>query len=244
MTRILLGSGGFRTPERRELLRSTIMHHVGESVSAVLFVPHALADHDAYVARVREERVFGDLDVVGLHEYSDPVQAVAGADAIFVGGGNTFRLVREMHRMALLDPIRRAVAGGTPYIGVSAGSNLACPTMMTTNDMPICELPSFEALGLVPFQINAHYFFGPTFIEVDGESVQHFGETRDDRLREYHELNATPVVGLWEPGFIRVIDGEVSLEAAPARVFLPGRDPVDVAPPASLTEWLSTPSHP
>ncbi len=216
----------------------TVTRHVGDSVSRVLFVPYAHADHDGYVKRIRDDRLCGDLEVTGIHEYRDPVQAIVEAQAIFVGGGNTFRLLRDVQRMSLLEPIREVVAGGTPYIGVSAGSNLACPTIMTTNDMPICAPSSFEALGIVPFQINAHYFTGSNFVPVDGEYQQHFGETRDDRLREFHELNDTPVIGLWEAGFIRIDGDALMLEAAPARLFFPGRDPIDVEPPASLTSWM------
>src|SRR5205814_1059955 len=152
------------------------------------------------------------------------------ADGIFVGGGNTFRLLAALYRLNLLEPIRERVRGGMPYLGVSAGCNVACPTIKTTNDMPIVQPPSLDALGLVPFQVNAHYYTGSHYVR-DGDSfVEHFGETRDDRLREFHEENATPVVGLREAGLLHCDGERVTLANAPARVFRRGQPPVDVEP--------------
>src|SRR5207237_9168606 len=117
--------------------------------------------------------------------------------------GNAFRLLSERHRLDLRTVIPQPVGSGLPYLCISAGSNVACPTMQTTNDMPIVCPPSFAALDLVPFQLNPHYFTGATHVKVGDHYVEHFGETRDDRIREYHEMNETPVVGLWEAGLIR-----------------------------------------
>src|SRR5262249_1679289 len=138
---------------------------------------------------------------------------------IFVGGGNTFRLLDSLYRLNLLDAIRERVRDGMPYLGVSAGCNIAGPTIRTTNDMPIVQPPSLDALGLVPFQVNPHYYFGPTFLKEGDAYVQHFGETRDERLREFHEMNDTPVVGLWETGILRCEAGRVLLAVTPARLF-------------------------
>ncbi|MBI1918055.1 MAG: dipeptidase PepE, partial [Planctomycetes bacterium] len=149
------------------------------------------------------------------------------AEGLFVGGGNTFRLLSELYRLDLLDVIRQRVGEGLPYLGISAGSNVACPTMQTTNDMPIVRPPSFAALGLVPFQINPHYFTGATHVKVGDGYAEHFGETRDDRIREYHELNDPPVVGLWEAGLIRWNGRSGTLVGATARVFHKGQEPVD-----------------
>src|SRR5207249_11483028 len=124
------------------------------------------------------------------------------------------------------------VGEGLPYLGISAGSNVACPTMQTTNDMPIVYPPSFAALHLVPFQINPHYFTGATYVKVGDGYVEHFGETRDDRIREYHELNDTPVLGLWEAGLIRWDSRAGTLLGTPARVFHKGQEPID---------WLAGP---
>jgi dipeptidase E len=125
-----------------------------------------------------------------------------------------------------------------PYLGVSAGCNVACPTIRTTNDMPICEPPSLTALGLVPFQVNPHYYTGMNWVKHGDQFVQHFSETRDDRLREFHEMNDTPVIGLWEAGLLRCENGRAELIAAPARVFRKGQPAIDVNPPAELSALM------
>src|SRR5205823_11390664 len=121
--------------------------------------------------------------------HTDPVAAVMEAGGIFVGGGNTFRLLTALFRLNLVNAIRERVRGRMPYLGISAGCNVACPTIKTTNDMPIVQPPSLDALGLVPFQVNPHYYTGQDFVRHGDEFVEHFGETRDDRLREFHEEN-------------------------------------------------------
>lgn len=198
-------------------------------VKTVLFIPFALKDHGGYAAKVRaafEEMGFG-LD--SLHEVSDPVAAIEKAEAIFTGGGNTFRLLDMVHRMKLIEPIRARVGAGMPYTGASAGTNLACPTIRTTNDMPIVEPASFDALGLVPFQINPHY------LDPDPSST-HKGETREERLAQYHEENDLPVVGLRE-GSMLWVDGEaVTLRGSkPARIFRRGKEPVEVEAGSDLS---------
>jgi dipeptidase E len=226
--RVLLGSGGFRTPDRIASLRAAMQSHFS-GVRKLLFVPYALRDHDAYVRTMVERGVDAGYELDGIHRHADPVQAVRVAEAIFVGGGNTFRLLDALQRLQLLDPIRNRVLTGMPYLGVSAGTNVACPTIKTTNDMPIVQPASFDALGLVPFQVNAHYYEGMNWIKVGDAFHEHFGETRDDRLREFHEMNDTPVIGLWEAGLLRY-DGEtLRLSGAPARVFRKGQPSMDVA---------------
>ncbi|HNO77755.1 MAG TPA: dipeptidase PepE [Phycisphaerae bacterium] len=227
--KILLGSGGFRTDERKANLAAMMQKHFGQ-IKTLLFVPYALHDHDAYEALITDNNLHGDYEIQGIHRTDDPKRAVEAADGIYVGGGNTFRLLKSLYDLDLLDVIRDRVHAGMPYLGISAGTNVACPTMMTTNDMPICMPPSFDALGLVPFQINAHYFFGSTYIKESDTYCQHFGETRDDRLREFHEMNDAPVVGLWEGGMIQVIEGQATLHATPARLFRKGQDPIDLQP--------------
>ena len=177
-------------------------------------------------------------ELVGIHKASDPVPAMLEAEAIFMGGGNTFRLLDRLYRFRLLEPIRERVRGGVPYLGISAGTNVACPTMKTTNDMPIVQPPSLDALGLVPFQVNAHYYTGSNYIRHGEQFVEHFGETRDDRLREFHEENETPVVGLWEGGILRVENGRMRLIGAPARIFRRGQPPVDVTAGSDLSTML------
>ena len=235
--RLLLGSGGFRTEERLARLTGEMRDFFGR-VSRILFVPYALADHDAYVRVVTERGFDAGYKIDGIHRSADPRRAVEGAEAIYVGGGNSFRLVHDLQRLGLIDVIRKRVRGGMPYMGVSAGTNVACPTMMTTNDMPIVFPRSFDSLHLVPFQVNAHYFRGQIHVKTDEGYLEHFGETRDDRLREYHEMNELPVVGLWEGGVLRVEGDEVGLKFAPARIFRRGEPPVDVEPPARLDELL------
>ena len=188
----------------------------------IVFVPYALADHDGYTATVA--RAFEPLgvEVVGSHT-GDAAALVAGADAVFVGGGNTFRLVAALHDLGLVAVIRGAVKGGARYIGSSAGTNVATPSLRTTNDMPIVEPPSFDTLGLVPFQINPHYLD-------PAPGSKHMGETRETRLREFHEENETPVVGLREGAILRVDGESVVLKGhAGARLFRRGQEPVEIA---------------
>ena len=201
-------------------------------ISRVLFIPHALQDRDGYVAKARpafEEMGYG-LD--SLHEAFDPRRAVERAEAIFCGGGNTFRLLKSLSEMDALPVIRRRVAEGMVYSGASAGSNLACQTIRTTNDMPIVQPASFDALGLVAFQINPHY------LDPAPDST-HLGETRVTRIREFHEENETPVVGLREGAVLRVEGESVLLKGvAGARLFRRGREPMDITPVAEIGSLL------
>jgi dipeptidase E len=210
------------------------MRSVLGPVSRVLFIPYALADHDGYVRTMTERGLNAGYQLDGIHRHPDPLAAVREAEAIFVGGGNTFRLLATLYRFGLLDSIRERARGGMSYLGVSAGTNVACPTIRTTNDMPIVQPPSLDALGLVPFQVNAHYYTGSNYVRHGDQFVEHFGETRDDRIREFHEENETPVVGLWEGGILRVEGGRVDLIGAAARVFRRGEQPLDVEPGADL----------
>jgi dipeptidase E len=197
-------------------------------VRRVVFVPFALKDCHAYAAKARE--AFAEIGIAldSLHEAKDPRLAVEQAEAVFCGGGNTFRLLRALYEMDLVEPLRHRALGGMPYAGASAGSNLACPTIKTTNDMPIVQPPSFDGLGLVSFQINPHY--------VDPlPGSMHMGETRETRLREYLEENETPVVGLREGAIVRVEGGSLLLKGiAGARVFRRGREPIELTPVADL----------
>lgn len=168
-----------------------------DSIPEVLFVPYALADHDAYTAKVASALSAHGVRTVGLHAAANQQAAVDSAQAIFVGGGNTFRLVNELQQRGLFQPIRDAVAGGTRYMGASAGTNIAAPTIRTTNDMPIVEPASFAALGLVPFQINPHY------LDANPESG-HAGESREDRIGEFLEENDVAVLGLREGTHLRL----------------------------------------
>jgi dipeptidase E len=200
----------------------------------VLFVPYALHDRDWYADKAREAFADFGLRLESIHRAPNPVAAIEEAEGIFIGGGNTFRLLKALHDLDLIDPIRGRVLDGVPYLGTSAGSNVACPTIMTTNDMPIVYPPTFEALNLVPFQINAHYQ------DPDPDST-HMGETRDTRIREFHEENSTPVIGLREGSMLRVLESEISLLGKTGgKIFLPGRDPLKCTAASRIGDWVST----
>jgi len=227
--RVLLGSGGFRTPERITLLTQAMRAHFG-SIRKLLFIPYALQNHDQYVQTVLARGLDAGYEIDGIHSHPDPLRAVWEAEGIFVGGGNTFRLLKILYDLELVDLIRSKVKAGLPYLGVSAGCNIACPTIRTTNDMPIVEPPTLTALGLVPFQVNPHYVKGAmSYQDEDGKYHTHFGETRDDRLREFHEENNTPVIGLWEGGILDCDGKHINLIGTPARLFRQGETPVDYA---------------
>jgi dipeptidase E len=213
------------------------IRHLLGSTRRVLFIPYALKDRNGYAGRARSAFAEIGYELQSIHEVSDPAAAIAKAEAIFCGGGNTFRLLKTLYDNGLVAPLRARVLEGVPYSGASAGTNLACPTIRTTNDMPIVEPPSLDALDLVPFQINPHY------VDADPGST-HMGETRDTRIREFHEENATPVVGLREGAMLRV-DGEcVQLRGrAGARIFRPEEPPVDVTPVADLNDLVGGMRH-
>jgi dipeptidase E len=208
-------------------------------VKRVLFAPFALHDRDSYTASAQQRFEKMGYELWSVHTAIDPVQAVNDAGAVFIGGGNTFRLLKALYDFKLLDPIRKRVAEGMPYIGSSAGSNVAGPTIKTTNDMPIVQPPSFDALGLVPFQLNPHY------LDPDPNS-KHMGETREERIRQFLEENDTPVAGLREGAMLRIENGETILRGSSgARIFRKGFEPLEVSPGAridTLTSRGATPS--
>jgi dipeptidase E len=238
--RLLLGSGGFRTPERIQFLAETMRTFFGP-IQRILFIPYALQDHDGYARGLTEKAINAGYELDGIHRHANPQAAVEEAEALFVGGGNTFRLLSELYRFDLLDVMRARVRAGMPYLGISAGSNVACPTIKTTNDMPIVQPPSFDALGLVPFQINPHYFTGQVHVKLETGYEEHFGETRDDRIREFHEMNDTPVIGLWEGGILRIEGSSIELLGAGARLFRRGEAPENVAAGARLDQLFAAP---
>jgi dipeptidase E len=209
---------------------AAIRDFLGADVTRILFVPYAgvTVAWDAYEKTVAGR--FGELgyEIRSIHREKDPVRAVGEARAVAVGGGNTFHLLKSLYDAGVMDALRARVRAGAPYMGWSAGSNVACPTIRTTNDMPIVQPPSFDALGLVPFQINPHY--------TDGVIPRHQGETRADRIAEFIEANpGVWVVGLPEGGILRVEGGEIRLLGEkPVRLFRRGEAMREVAPTASL----------
>ena len=196
---------------------------LGPRITRVLFVPYALFDRDAYAARVRARFEAMGYGLDSVHDAKGgPVQAVERAEAIFIGGGNTFRLLDALWRESLIEPIRSRVKAGAPYLGTSAGSNVACPSIRTTNDMPIVEPRSFSALDLVPFNINPHY------LDPQPGST-HMGETREQRIAEFHEENTPPVVGLREGAWLLVEGERVKLQGVNgARLFRRGEAPAEL----------------
>jgi dipeptidase E len=224
--RVLLGSGGVATDDRRETYRRLVGEHFS-GCTGVLFVPFASSDHALYTSRMQGFTGPDGPELVGIESLDDPVSAVSDAEGIYVGGGNSFLLVRELHESGLMEPIREAVMGGVPYLGVSAGSNVACPSMMTTNDMPIVHPPSFSSLGVVPFQINPHYHPGKIRFMDGDELSEHFGESRAQRISEFHLQDETPVLGMWEGSFAHW-DGTKGVLTGRATAFRAGEEPIEM----------------
>ena len=201
-------------------------------VKRVLFVPYALYDRDTYTEQARTRFQKMGYDLTSVHQAADAIRAVAETEAIFIGGGNTFRLLKALYDAELLEPIRHRAADGMPYVGSSAGSNVAAPTIKTTKDMPIVQPPSFEALKLVPFQISPH------FLDPDPNST-HMGETQEERILQFLEENDTPVAGLREGAMVRVEGGVTTLKGSSgARIFRKGQEPVETKPGDKLDDFF------
>lgn len=208
-----------------------------EGHDALHFAPYALADHDGYTAMVADALEAIGVEVVGLHT-GDARRTLTEATALFVGGGNTFRLLRTLQRLDLLDLVRERVAAGElRYMGSSAGTNHACPTVRTTNDMPIVEPASFRAFELIPFQINPHY-------QDPQPGSTHMGETREQRIREFHEENDVPVLGIREGTWLRRSGSSLQLHGeAGALLFQRDRDPEPYGDGADLSFLLDAPAR-
>ena len=197
----------------------------------VLFVPFALYDRDKYAETAQRRFAQMGYELSSIHNAVNLKDAIEETDAVFIGGGNTFRLLKALYDFDLLGPIRERVQNGMPYIGSSAGSNVAAPTIRTTNDMPIVQPPSFDALGLVSFQINPHY------IDPDPNS-KHMGETREERIVQFLEENDTPVVGLREGAMLRMEHGKIILRGSTgARIFRKESEPVETLPGAEIDSF-------
>src|SRR6185295_9580254 len=199
----------------------------------LVFVPFALRDWEGYGSKVRARLAAIGIEVKTLTADEAGRYLAAEAEAVFTGGGNTFRLLKTLQDSGLLQLLRERALVGMPYIGSSAGTNIVAPTIRTTNDMPIVEPASFEALGLVPFQINPHY------LDADPGST-HMGETREQRLREFHEENETLVVGIREGAWIRVEGDHATLGGSRgARIFRRDQVPEERGPGESLDDLLA-----
>jgi dipeptidase E len=211
-----------------------IRDFLGKKGLNCLFLPYAgvTIGFDDYEARVKARFAEIGHNVTSIHHASDPVAAVKSAEAIVVGGGNTFQLIKMIQEFGLIGPVREKVLEGTPFVGWSAGSNVTCPTIRTTNDMPILEPESFNALNLIPFQINPHY--------TDLNPPGHGGETREDRIMEY--LTANPgdtVLGLREGCMLTVEGEQMKLTGnRPVRLFRFNENPVELDESHDFSEFL------
>jgi dipeptidase E len=204
--------------------KNNIKDFLGTNPVKALFIPYAAVtfSFDIYEEKVSERfREIGH-DIVSIHKFSDPIGAIQNSSIIVVGGGNTWNLLKMMQDKNLIEITRQKILQGTPYIGWSAGSNVACPTIRTTNDMPVVEPASFAALNLIPFQINPHY--------IDSNPVGHAGETREQRIEEFIEANPELyVAGLREGTMLRLEDGKLSLSGQQrVRVFRKGNSPMEL----------------
>lgn len=204
--------------------KHNIKNFLGIEPVRALFIPYAAVtfSYDEYELKVSERfREIGH-DVISLHHFSDPVTAVKNASAIITGGGNTWKLLKMIRDNGLISAVREKVLDGTPYIGWSAGANVACPTIRTTNDMPVTDPGSFEAFNLIPFQINPHY--------LDANPEGHAGETREQRIEEFIEVNpGLYVVGLREGTILQIEGGKIWLSGPrSARIFKKGTKPAEL----------------
>lgn len=205
------------------LLEELTLHF--KNANTILFIPYARPSgisHDDYTQKAAETFAKINKQVIGLHTYNNPKKAIANAQGIFTGGGNTFVLLNQLYKHDLLSTLKTTINNGTPYLGTSAGSNICGLTINTTNDMPIVQPPSFKALGLVPFNINPHY------LDPNPNST-HMGETRETRIKEFHAYNTQTVIGLREGSWLHVNGNQITLKGAPtARVFKHNETPYEL----------------
>lgn len=203
-----------------------------KNIKHLLFIPFARPSgisHHEYTRKVSEAFAQIGINVTGIHEFDNPKEVLENAEAIFTGGGNTFLLVSQLYKTGLMETLEKVVKNGTPYLGTSAGSNICGLTMGTTNDMPIVYPPSFNTLGLVPFNINPHYLD-----PMDGST--HMGETRETRINEFHHFNSQPVLGLREGSWLEVSGDKITLKGKlTARLFRKNEAPVELETESDLS---------
>ena len=234
MKLLLLSNSTIPGQNYLEWAREYIKDYYGPNVKNIAFVPYAgvSISWDDYEKKVQD--VFSELgyNVFSVHHEKNPIDALNKADGVAVGGGNTFKLVSDLYETGLMQAIREKVQGGMPFSGWSAGSNVACPTIRTTNDMPIVQPPSFDVLNFVPFQINPHY--------LDANPKDHGGETRQMRIEEFLELNQqTTVIGLREGTLLRVEGNEMVMQGERnARIFKYGQEPVELTNKDDFSKFL------
>lgn len=218
--------------EYLEYLFPTLKEHFN-NVKTLLFIPYARPagiTHDEYTKIVAKAFQKLNINVKGIHEFENLIEAVETSEAIFTGGGNTFLLVSELYRNDILNSIEKVISNGIPYLGTSAGSNICGLTMGTTNDMPIIYPPSFRTFGFVSFNINPHY------LDPDINST-HMGETRETRINEFHKFNPQPVLGLREGSWLEVKGSSIKLKGnLTARLFSQNKKPFELEPETELND--------
>jgi dipeptidase E len=203
-----------------------------KNCKTLLFIPYARPgglSHEAYTQKVGLAFAKINLSVKGIHEFENPAEAIANAEGIFTGGGNTFLLVTALYQNKIMTVLAETLKKGTPYLGTSAGSNICGLTMQTTNDMPIIYPPSFQTLGIIPFNLNPHY------LDPDTQST-HMGETRETRIKEFHQFNTLPVLGLREGSWLVVKGNTITLKGdLAARLFLQHKNPEEIETGSDLS---------
>lgn len=196
-----------------------------KDANTIVFIPYARPSgisHEDYTMKAREAFKKIHKNVKGIHEFENPIEDIQNAEAIFTGGGNTFVLLYQLYKNNLLEPLKKSVLKGTPYLGTSAGSNICGLTINTTNDMPIVYPPSFKALSFMPFNINPHYL-DPI------PNNKHMGETRETRIKEFHAYHTQPVIGLREGSWLQVTETSIKLKGPlTARVFEYNKTPYEI----------------
>jgi len=204
-----------------------------KDVAEVIFIPYARPGGislDEYTLRAKEAFAKAEIKIKGIHEFEDPEKAIQNSEGVFTGGGNTFLLVSELYRNRVMAVLKQKIKSGTSYMGTSAGTNIGGLSMQTTNDMPIVYPPSFQTLGLVPFNINPHYL-DPDL------NTKHKGETRETRIKEFHTLNSPPVVGLREGSWLELSDNKVTLKGdLTARIFKKDKVPFEIETESDLSD--------
>lgn len=214
-----------------EYLLPTLEQHFA-NCKTIIFIPYARPggiSHDEYVERVQLAFSKINKNIIGLHTFENPMEAIQKAEGIFTGGGNTFLLVTQLYQNNVMEVLSKTIESGTPYLGSSAGSNITGLSMQTTNDMPIIYPPSFKTLGAIPFNLNPHY------LDADLQS-KHMGETRETRIKEFHAFNTTPVLGLREGSWLDVKGYKIILKGSlTARVFRQNQQPEEMHPETDLS---------
>ncbi|MFB3386790.1 dipeptidase PepE [Flavobacterium sp. LAR06] len=215
-----------------EYLLPTLQVHF-KNCKSILFIPFARPggiSHNEYTEKVAQAFTTINISVKGIHEFENPAEAIKNAEGIFTGGGNTFLLVTQLYKHNIMQLLSETVKNGTPYLGTSAGSNICGLSMQTTNDMPIVYPPSFQTLGLIPFNLNPHY------LDPDLQS-KHMGETRETRIKEFHAFNSIPVLGLREGSWLEVKGDKITLKGSlNARLFKQNQNPAELETESNLSD--------